>query len=142
MDANVFERCLIWVICRKAEELDVPLNESQLAQGVFDVGHPVNAWRSTRNSTRELSLQEAYRLSEKIGIDFDVLCWDVRNVLRSGWKLEEQDVSLHKPTSGRPSKKKHEKKSPPKDEGRTERSAPVADARSGQPLDGSGDRIG
>jgi hypothetical protein len=109
MTAKIFERCLIWVVCKKAEELEQALNDSQLAKGVFDVGHPVNAWRSTRNSTRALTLQEAYRLAGKIDLPFENLCWDVCNELRNGWTLK-QDVSLKKPAPGRPSKNMSGKK--------------------------------
>lgn len=105
MDAKIFERCLIWLVCKKADECDPPKNDTHLSNGVFDVGHPVNAWRSTRNSTRTLSLQEAYRLAEAIGLSLDRLCWDVFNELRNGWTME-QDVSLSKPNPGRPPAKK------------------------------------
>lgn len=103
MDAKIFERCFIWVVCRKAEEFNPPLNDSQLSVGAFKVGHPINAWRSTRNSSRGLSLQEAYRLAEKLNISFESLCWDVANELRNGWTMEK-DVALMKPSPGRPSK--------------------------------------
>ena len=109
MNAKLFERCLIWVVCEKAEALDPPLNESQMSEGVFEVGHPKNAWRSTRNSGRALTLQEAYRLAEKLGLSFESLCWDVSNELRKGWTLE-QDVSLSKPAAGRPAKQPSPKK--------------------------------
>ncbi len=104
MNAKLFERCLIWVISEKAEALNPPLNESQICEGVFEVGHPRNAWRSVRNSSRTLTLQESVRLAEKVGVTFESLCWDVSNELRNGWTMEK-DVSLNKPTAGRPSKK-------------------------------------
>jgi hypothetical protein len=108
MDAKIFERCFIWVVCKKAEEFNPPLNDSWLSADAFDVGHPVNAWRSTRNSSRGLSLQEAYRLAEKLNISFESLCWDVANELRNGWTMEK-DVALMKPSPGRPSRNSQKK---------------------------------
>jgi len=125
MKADLFERCFIWVVCKKAEGFNPPLNDSQLSAGAFDVGHPVNAWRSTRNSSRKLSLQEAYRLAEKLHISFESLCWDVVNEIRNGWNMEK-DVALLKPSSGRPPKNPQKKKPREKDTGRPTPSSWIA----------------
>lgn len=115
MNGEIFERCLVYVLGKRAEELG--LNDTEFSNKVpalkKKTGTPQNAWRAIRNGQRgkfrEVSIEEAYDMAIAVGTTVDKLCWDVFNELRNGWSLEK-DVSLDKSKPGRPSKKPHSKK--------------------------------
>lgn len=108
-EGHIFERCLVWTICQKANESGVSKNDTELAlEGFKDVNHPVNAWRSVRNGSadgkfRGVTIEEAFNLAKAIGMTLPQLCWDVENHIRNGWSLA-QDISHEKGKAGRPPK--------------------------------------
>ena len=128
MNELLFERCLVYVVSRLADDLFQ--TETAFADKVFtDTSSPVNAWRAVRNGQkggfRKVSVREAWNMAEAVGMSIDSLFFKVVRELGEGWTME-QDVSLRKSDAGRPSKKSLEKNEAPQEEGRTGRPAPVA----------------
>lgn len=117
-EGNLFERCLVWTICQKANEQGVSKNDTELAlEGFKNVNHPVNAWRSVRNGSgdgkfRGVTIEEAFNLAKAVGMTLPQLCWDVENNIRNGWS-SEQDISHEKGRAGRPPKSKDKKPDSP-----------------------------
>lgn len=108
MNELLFERCLVYVVNRLADDLYD--SETAFAEKVFtDTSSPVNAWRAVRNGQkggfRKVSVREAWNMASAIGMSIDTLFFKVVRELDEGWSLDK-DISVHKvKKAGRPPKK-------------------------------------
>lgn len=104
MDALLFERCLVSLVAEKAiEKYGTHADFAKIA--FAGTAAPLNVWRAIRNGQkgkpREVSLRDAVQMADAIGMDLEVLCWQVARKLADGWASDD-DVCLKPSPRGRP----------------------------------------